>query len=132
MPEHDYIYIIAGGGLAGASAVEGIREMDGSGSVLLIGNEAHLPYHRPPLSKQLWLGKKKVEEIFIQDRQFYEKSNVMLSLGTEVAGIEPDKRTVRSADGKTYHFGKLLLATGGMPRRLTVPGGDLDGVCYYR
>ena len=132
MPEHDYTYIIIGGGLTGASAVEGIREMDRSGSVLLIGNEAHLPYHRPPLSKQLWLGKKKVGEIFIHDRQFYEESNVTLSLGTEVAKIEPGKRTVRSADGKTYHFGKLLLATGGMPRRLTVPGGDLDGVCYYR
>ncbi|MGE5300788.1 MAG: NAD(P)/FAD-dependent oxidoreductase [Acidobacteriota bacterium] len=132
MPEHDYAYIIVGGGLAGASAVEGIREIDVSGSVLLIGDEAHLPYHRPPLSKQLWLGKKKVEEIFIHDRQFYEKSNVTLAPGTEVAKIEPGKKTVRSAAGKTYHFGKLLLATGGTPRRLSVPGGDLDGICYYR
>jgi 3-phenylpropionate/trans-cinnamate dioxygenase ferredoxin reductase subunit len=132
MTEHDYAYIIVGGGLAGASAVEGIREMDGSGSVLLISNESHLPYHRPPLSKQLWLGKKKVEDIFVYDRQFYEKNKVTLALDTEVAKIEPDKKSARSAGGTTYHFSKLLLATGGMPRRLPIPGGDLDGICYYR
>ncbi len=132
MAEQDYAYIIVGGGLAGASAVEGIREVDGKGSVLLICNETHLPYHRPPLSKQLWLGKKKVGEIFVHDRQFYEKNNVTLALDTEAAKIRPNEKTVLTAEGRTYHFGRLLMATGGRPRRLPVRGGDLDGICYYR
>ena len=54
MPEKTYDYVIAGGGLAGASAVQGIRELDKKGSLLLVGGEQHLPYDRPPLSKKLW------------------------------------------------------------------------------
>ena len=59
-------YIIAGGGLAGCWAIDGIRQLDKSGSILLIGDERHLPYDRPPLTKKLWFGKKKVEEIFVR------------------------------------------------------------------
>ncbi|MGC1454468.1 MAG: FAD-dependent oxidoreductase, partial [Nitrospirota bacterium] len=63
MGDQSYKYVIVGGGLAGASAVEGIRERDKEGAILLIGAEKHLPYDRPPLTKKLWFGKKKVEEI---------------------------------------------------------------------
>lgn len=65
--KHVYDYMIVGGGLAGASAVEGIRELDEVGSILLSGKESHLPYDRPPLSKQLWFGKQQVEDIFVHD-----------------------------------------------------------------
>jgi 3-phenylpropionate/trans-cinnamate dioxygenase ferredoxin reductase subunit len=61
MADERYAYIIMGGGLAGASAVEGIRELDKKGTILLVSAERHLPYDRPPLSKKLWFGKKKVE-----------------------------------------------------------------------
>ena len=63
MSQSLFKYIIVGGGLAGASAVEGIREIDRDGSIQLIGRESRLPYHRPPLSKKLWTGAKKVEDI---------------------------------------------------------------------
>jgi 3-phenylpropionate/trans-cinnamate dioxygenase ferredoxin reductase subunit len=132
MASEQYTYMIIGGGLAGASAVEGIRERDADGSVLLLGGETHLPYDRPPLSKKLWLGKKKVEDIFIHDRQFYEKNKVVLALGTEAVKLDPGTKRVLSADGKEYRFEKLLLATGGSPRRLPIPGGDVEGICYYR
>lgn len=127
-----YRYVIVGGGLAGASAIQSIRERDRKGSILLIGAETHNPYDRPPLTKKLWLGKKKVEEIFIHGPDFYLENEVVLSLGRRVAGIDPSARRLTDDKGNEYHYEKLLLATGGVPRSLPIPGGDLQGVCYYR
>lgn len=124
-------YLIIGGGLAGASAVQGIRELDIKGSILLVGAEKHLPYDRPPLTKKLWTGDKTVEEIFLHDKDFYKKNSVTLSLSTKVSSIDPKTRTV-AAGGSSYGYGKLLLATGGEPRRLNIPGADLPGISYYR
>lgn len=126
-----YRYVIVGGGLAGGSAVEGIREMDKDGAILVVGRERHLPYDRPPLSKKLWFGKKTVPEIFVHDRGYYDSNGVSLKLGTGVIGIDPAMRTVETDVG-TFGYEKLLIATGGAPRRLTIPGAELDGVCYYR
>jgi 3-phenylpropionate/trans-cinnamate dioxygenase ferredoxin reductase component len=128
----DYSYLIVGGGLAAASAVEGIREVDKTGSILLISQEKHLPYHRPPLTKQLWSGKKKVESIFVKGRQFYDDNGVRLALSTKAMSIDPRNKTVADDQGRTVSFGKLLLATGGDPKRLSISGGDMEGVCYYR
>jgi NADPH-dependent 2,4-dienoyl-CoA reductase/sulfur reductase-like enzyme len=124
-------YVIVGGGLAGASAVQGIRELDIKGTVLLIGAEKHLPYDRPPLSKKLWFGQIKVEDIFLHDAVFYKNNSVTLALSTRASSIDPKKKTV-VAGRSAYGYGKLLLATGGEPRRLDIPGADLIGVSYYR
>ncbi len=132
MADQTYAYIIVGGGLAGASAVEGIRERDKSGSVLLLGAEKHLPYDRPPLSKKLWFGKKKVEDIFLHDQSFYDQNGVTVATGVTVTALDAKRKTVVTNDGNRYGYQKLLLATGGAPRRLSVPGGDLEGICYYR
>jgi NAD(P)H-nitrite reductase large subunit len=130
--KHVYDYAIVGGGLAGASAIQGIRELDTAGSILLVGEEKHLPYDRPPLSKKLWFGKKKVEEIFLHDRAFYDGHAVTLALGAKAARLDPDAKTLTTAQGETYGYNKLLLATGCKPRTLTIPGGDLEGICYFR
>jgi 3-phenylpropionate/trans-cinnamate dioxygenase ferredoxin reductase subunit len=127
-----YTYVIVGGGLAGASAVQGIRERDENGSVLLIGGEKHLPYDRPPLSKKLWFGKKKVEEIFVHDQEFYDQNGVELALSTKAVALDANQKTVTDDKGKGYRYKRLLLATGGTPRSLPIPGGDLDGLYYYR
>jgi len=132
MAERDYRYVIIGGGLAGGSAVEGIRKQDADGSILLICGEKHLPYDRPPLTKKLWFGKKQVEEIFLHDQQWYAAHGVDAALATEVTSLDPARRTLTASNGGTYRYDKLLLATGGTPRRLDIPGGDLDGICYYR
>jgi NADPH-dependent 2,4-dienoyl-CoA reductase/sulfur reductase-like enzyme len=132
MADHSSSYIVVGAGLAAASAVEGIRERDQTGSILLIGAEPDPPYDRPPLSKQLWFGSKQVEEVFLHDQAFYTQHRVELRLGTEVVALDPAARTLRDASGTTYQYEKLLLATGGTPRRLTIPGGDLEGLCYFR
>jgi NADPH-dependent 2,4-dienoyl-CoA reductase/sulfur reductase-like enzyme len=132
MRDQAYSYVIVGGGLAGASAVEGIRERDKSGSILLIGDEKHLPYDRPPLSKKLWFGKKKVEEIFLHDQTFYDQNGVTVALGTKVTSLDAKQKKISTSDGESHRFQKLLLATGGVPRALPIPGGDLEGICYYR
>ncbi|HOP79416.1 MAG TPA: FAD-dependent oxidoreductase [Armatimonadota bacterium] len=132
MADKSYDYIIVGANLAGASAVEGIRGVDKEGSILLLGSEQHLPYNRPPLSKKLWFGQKKVEDIFVYDEQFYKDNNVNLSLCTAVVGVDAHSKIVHDAMGNLYTYGKLLLATGGYPKRLTIPGGDLPDIIYYR
>lgn len=132
MLSDSYKYIIVGAGLAGASAIEGIRERDKHGSILLVGAESHLPYNRPPLSKKLWLKKQNVQDIFAYDQSFYIKNKVDLLLKTKVISIKPVNKNIICDSGETLKYEKLLLATGGKPRRLAIPGGDLEGISYYR
>jgi len=132
MAEQPFMYIIIGGGLAGTSAIEGIREIDNKGSILLIASEKHLPYDRPPLTKKLWSGKKKVEEIFLHDDKFYDLNGVTMKIATRVTSLDAQKMIVMDDRGNTYGFKKLLLATGGVPRTLPIPGGNLEGIYYYR
>jgi NADPH-dependent 2,4-dienoyl-CoA reductase/sulfur reductase-like enzyme len=132
MSEETYEYIIVGGGLAGDSAIKGIRELDASGSIALIAAEKQRPYDRPPLSKDLWLGKKQVSEVFLEEEEFYRSAGVELVLGREVSEIDVGERRLRDAGGASYGYRKLLLATGGRPRTLDIPGGDVPGICYFR
>jgi len=132
MAEQPFMYVIVGGGLAGTSAIEGIRELDKKGSILLIAGEKHPPYDRPPLSKKLWFGKKKVEEIFLHDEKFYGQNGVTVKTGTMVTSLDATKKILVDHKDNTYGFKKLLLATGGFPRTLPIPGGNLEGICYYR
>lgn len=128
----DYDYVIVGGGLAGASAVKGIREKDTEGSILLVGEEKYSPYNRPPLSKDLLLGDDTVEEIFVEEETFYSDHGVKVKLETTITDVDSDQKVVTDEKGGNYHYGKLLLATGGHPKKLDIPGGDLDGLYYYR
>ena len=132
METGDYKYVIVGGGLAGASAVEGIRERDKNGSILLIGAENELPYNRPPLSKGLWTGKDKQEAIFVHGRDFYRDHGVSLHLGAAAARIDRPKKSVLDSSGTSFHYERLLLATGGTPGRLQIPGGELSELVYLR
>lgn len=121
MAEKTFRYIIAGAGLAGTSAIDGIRELDKQGSILLIGSEQNLPYDRPPLTKKLWFGKKTVEDIFLHKHEYYVQNRVTLALGSAVISINPGNKSLVNEKGVTFRFEKLLLATGGGPRRLPVP-----------
>lgn len=132
LAQKQFSYIVVGGGLAAASAIQGIRDLNKSDPILLLGREKDLPYDRPPLSKKLWLGKKKVEDIFVHDQEYYRDLGVESKCGVEVVAVDPSKKEIRDSEGKSYPFAKLLLATGGVPRRLNIPGGELDGIYYYR
>ncbi|HUS83319.1 MAG TPA: FAD-dependent oxidoreductase, partial [Dehalococcoidia bacterium] len=132
MAEHTYRYVIVGAGLTGGAAVEGIREMDSDGPILLIGDERHLPYNRPDLTKKLWSGKKTVEQVFVHDGQYYLNNGVDLALGDRAVALDEKQKLVVDSSGRGYHYEKLLLATGAIPRSLPVPGSDLEGISYYR
>ncbi len=132
MAQDTYKYIIAGGGLAGCNAIEGIRSQDPKGSILLISDESYLPYDRPPLTKKLWFGKKKVEDIFVHDRQYFEEKGVKVILGLQATSIDADNKTVHCKNEQSFRYEKLLLATGGIPRILNIEGGDLEEIYYYR
>jgi NADPH-dependent 2,4-dienoyl-CoA reductase/sulfur reductase-like enzyme len=132
MSAQSYSHVIIGAGLAGASAVDGIRELDQSGSILLLGAEPDPPYNRPPLSKQLWTGKEKAQDIFVHDKAFYQTNKVELRCGVEVTKIDPPTRSIADNQGNVFHYEHLLLATGSTPRRLDIPGGDLEGISYFR
>lgn len=132
MAVQQYTYVVVGGGLAGEAAVEGIREVDKEGLLLLVGAESDLPYDRPPLSKQLWTSNLKIEKIFKHDQRYYEKNNVELRLGTQVVELDRHGKTLRLGDGQSVGYQRLLLATGGTPRKLGIPGDDLDGIRYFR
>jgi 3-phenylpropionate/trans-cinnamate dioxygenase ferredoxin reductase subunit len=119
-----YKYLIIGAGMTGDSAVRGIRELDENGKIGLIGKDPNPPYNRPPLSKGLWKGKL-LNSIFRQTGQF----SVDMHLGSTAQSIDPDERIVRDDQGKEYHYDKLLLATGGTPRKLPF---DVEGIIYYR
>ena len=132
MDKNTYRYIIVGGGLAGASGVEGIRQRDQDNEILLISAEEALPYNRPPLTKELWFGKKKIEDIFVHGQKYFDDNKVKLALGSYVVSIDPVKKTVTLTGGENYRYEKLLLATGGILRRLPIPGGNQTGLYYYR
>lgn len=125
-------YLIVGAGLAGVSAALEIRECDANRTVTIIGAERHFPYDRPPLSKKLWFGKKEVKDIFLHESAFYDKKNIELFPGRRITTIDPKNKTVTDDKGEIYGYRKLLLATGGTPQTLPIPGGDLDGISYYR
>ena len=127
-----YDYVVVGGGRAGISAVGGIRELDVTGSILMVGAEAHLPYDRPPLSKQLWTGKKTVDEIFVHDAGYFELEDVDVATSERVLEVRPADRAIVTDLDRHESYGKLLLATGGKPRSLPIPGTGLEGVVYYR
>ena len=120
----DYKYLIVGGGMTGDAAVQGIRELDSEGSIGLIGAEHDPPYNRPPLTKGLWKGKP-----FDSIWRSTPDHNVELHLGRRVETIDASNKRITDDRGDTYTYDKLLLATGGRPRRLPF-GGDL--IIYYR
>jgi 3-phenylpropionate/trans-cinnamate dioxygenase ferredoxin reductase subunit len=125
-------FVIAGGGLAAAKAAEALREQSFDGRIVLIGDEPDLPYERPPLSKDYLQGKSGREKMFVHDGAWYRDHDVELRSGTSVTGIDRSGRQVTLSGGERLGYDRLLLATGATPRRLTVPGADLDGVLYLR
>ncbi len=120
-----YPYLVVGGGMTADAAVRGIRELDSHGEIGLIGAEADPPYARPPLSKALWKGEP-VESVW---RKTSEVARVDLHLGRRATSVDAHRKTVVDDTGASHTFDKLLLATGGTPRRLTSGGND---VIYFR
>jgi 3-phenylpropionate/trans-cinnamate dioxygenase ferredoxin reductase subunit len=125
-------FAIVGGGLAGAKAAEALRDKDFAGDVVLFAAEEHLPYERPPLSKEYLAGKKKLAEFTVASSAWYRDHRIDLRLGTSVSSIDTRAHLIALPDESTLHYDKLLLATGSASRRLPIPGADAGGVHYLR
>ena len=128
----DTRYVIVGGGLAAASAVEGIRELDSKGPITIISAERELPYHRPPLSKSFLQGKDTVEAIRVHDAAWYRDQKVRVRLGQTARSVHMGKQGVTLTTGDRVQYDRLLLATGSSPRKINAPGVDTPGVFYLR
>lgn len=125
-------FVVVGAGFAGAKAVQTLREEGFAGRVVLIGNESVRPYDHVPLSKEYLRGKPGKHKVFVHDEGYYQAHDIDLRLDTTVAAIDPADHQVTLDSGEQLGWDALLLATGSEPRRLTVPGADLDGVHYLR
>jgi 3-phenylpropionate/trans-cinnamate dioxygenase ferredoxin reductase subunit len=128
----DRTFVIVGAGLAGAKAAQELREQGFEGRVVLIGAEAEPPYERPPLSKEYLRGEAEREKARVHDDGFYDEQRIELLTETIVSAIDPGAGTVTVGDQRELAFERLLLATGAQPRRLQIPGSQLDGVHYLR
>ena len=118
---------IVGASLAGAKAAEGARTAGFEGRVVLIGDEPHAPYERPPLSKALLRGEVELASAHVHATDFYEQHDIEV-ITDVVTAIDPAAHRLRLSGGLQLPFESVVLATGSAPRALTVPGADLDGV----
>jgi len=123
---------IVGAGQAAAQAVETLRKRGHTGPITLIGDEASLPYQRPPLSKKYLAGSLDRDRLLFRHAAHYAEHDVMLRLGYPVVSIDRLRRRVEIADGSAVEYDALLLATGSHPRLLPLPGAELAGVHYLR
>ena len=125
-------FVIVGGGLAGAKAVETLRDKGFDGHVTLLASEEHLPYERPPLSKEYLAGKKSLTDFTVHNSDWYRDNHVDLRLGFQASSLDAAKHTVVLHDDTVIAYDKLLLATGSSSRRPPIPGSDAEGVHYLR
>jgi 3-phenylpropionate/trans-cinnamate dioxygenase ferredoxin reductase subunit len=126
-------YLLIGGGMASGHAAKQIRRQDSEGAILLVGEESHVPYDRPPLSKEFLRGEKPADKLYFDSREFFQEQNIELALGAPIEKLDmSDKTAFLKGSDEPIAFDKALIATGGRPVRLNLPGADLPGVYYLR
>ena len=128
----DRTFVIVGASLTGAKAAETLRAEGFDERVVLIGAEDERPYERPPLSKDYLRGEVDRETVYVHPEGFYAEHDIELRLGRSAVSLNAAGSELTLDDGERLRYDRLLLATGAEPRRLSIPGGDLDGVLYLR
>jgi 3-phenylpropionate/trans-cinnamate dioxygenase ferredoxin reductase subunit len=129
---NDQTFIVVGASLAGAKAAETLRAEGFDGRLVLIGAEHARPYERPPLSKEYLRGEAGREKVYVHEEGFYADHDIELRLGRTVVSLNPSANELALDDGERLQYDRLLLTTGAEPRRLAIPGAELDGVLYLR
>ncbi len=120
--------VIVGAGHGGAQVAVMLRTQKFEGSIAIVGDEPELPYERPPLSKEYFAGEKEFERIQLRPAKYCDERDVTMLLGKRVVSVDSSAHRVTTDGGETIGYGKLVWATGGRPRMLPIPGGDLPGV----
>src|SRR5437764_6202502 len=129
---NDKTFVIVGASLAGAKAAETLRTDGFEGRLVLIGAEHERPYERPPLSKDYLRGEVGREKVYVHDESFYAERAIELCLSRTVVSLDTSACEVALDDGERFRYDRLLLTTGAEPRRLQLPGSELEGVLYLR
>ena len=124
--------VIVGAGHGGAQCAISLRQHGFTGSITMIGRENEPPYERPPLSKEYFAREKTFDRLYIRPPHFWGEKDVNLLLGIEVKAVDPIAKSLGLSDGTRCTYGTLVWATGGHPRLLNCPGGDLAGVHAVR
>ena len=124
--------VVIGAGHAAGQLVASLVQDGFTGAITLVGEESYPPYQRPPLSKKFLAGEMDVDRLYLKPAAFYDKYGVKLLLGGRVARIDRPARMIVLEDGSQLEYSALVVATGSRPRRLTLPGAELDGVFYLR
>src|SRR5438067_9087145 len=124
--------VVIGGGQAGGRAIQAMRRVGFAGEIVLIGDEKHPPYERPPLSKDFLLKGSAAKMPTVLDQAYADENRVTLRLGVAALGIDRAARKVALSDGSSQPYDRLLLATGARLRRLAMPGADRPNVLYLR
>jgi 3-phenylpropionate/trans-cinnamate dioxygenase ferredoxin reductase subunit len=132
MADRNVDILIVGGGLAGASCAEGLREGGFDGSVLLVGREPHPPYQRPPITKDMLRGESEPDDAHLFADDWYSENDIELLTRTSVMKLDPGAKSATLSHKQTVEFDRALLATGANINRLRVEGGDHDGIHYLR
>ena len=124
--------VVIGGGQAAIQCIASLRKEDYSGSITLVGEENHLPYQRPPLSKGFLSGATEGDRLYLKKIEFFQENSIQLNLGVTADRIDRDNCIVHLSDNKSIGYDKLVLATGSRVRKLKFPGSDLEGINYLR
>lgn len=124
--------VIIGAGHAAGQAAASLRQAKFEGSITIIGDEAHVPYQRPPLSKQYLAGTQVADKVYLRAEKFYADNDIQLMLDTRATQIDPGTKTINLDNGETIAYEKLLISTGSRPRKLSIEGSDLSGIHYLR
>src|SRR3954449_5203245 len=125
-------FVIVGASLTGAKAAETLRSEGFDGRVVLVGAEPERPYERPPLSKDYLRGDVGREKVYVHEERFYADHQIELRLGRTATHVDTSVGELVLDGGERLRYDRMLLATGAEPRRLRIPGGELDGVHYLR
>ncbi len=124
--------VIIGAGQAAGQCVATLKKLGCTNKIILIGEESHPPYQRPPLSKSFLEGKVGLERVYMKNREFYEENEVEFYPNTLVKEIDREEKKVRTSCGKEFEFEKLVIATGSRARELEIEGIQLGNVYYLR
>lgn len=128
----DQCFVIIGAGHAGGRAAQAMRMAGFDGRIVLVGEEPHLPYERPPLSKELLTTDEDLTKAQLHPPGYYQEQSIELVLGVRAEAIDPQAHTVTLSGGRVLSYTKLLLTMGARVRKLAIPGADLPGVHYLR
>jgi 3-phenylpropionate/trans-cinnamate dioxygenase ferredoxin reductase subunit len=124
--------VIVGAGHAAGQAAASLRQKKFAGRIVIIGEEAYIPYQRPPLSKKFLAGELDEKRLYFKPENFYPDHDVEMLLSTRVEKIDPENKSVHLSNGTDISYDKLLLTTGSRVRKLSVPGNGLQGIHYLR